>query len=229
MRHQRAFRRPGGAGSVDQAGGIVGGGCHHLEAIAAALQQRPEFVGGFTAIAADHPLQTGQVGLQPANVVIATGMHDGNARTAVAQAIFERLGAKQDGERQRHRAKFVDGEVRDDGFDGLRQHDGDAIAGFDTTGTQGIGQAIGKLLQLDEAITGPLAARIFVVDGDLVGALLMAFADLVSDIQTLGNRPAKLAANPLEIGRRVVNQSHHCLEKQELNTTPGNPESGPGC
>ncbi len=141
MRDQRALRRPGRARRVDQAGRVVGARRDHLEFVVALLEQVPELDVVVADLAADDVLEVRQLGRERAHVVVAAGVDDRDARAAVAQPVLERLGAEQDRERQRYRAELVDREVRDDGFDRLRQHDRNAVAAADAVRAQRVGES----------------------------------------------------------------------------------------
>ena len=84
-------------------------------------------------------------------------MHDGDTRATVAQPVLERFRPEQYRQRQGNRAELVNGEMGNNGFDGLRQHDGDAVAPLDTAGAQCVGELIGVFFQLAEGITGALS------------------------------------------------------------------------
>ena len=150
--------------------------------------------------------------MQRLDVVIPVRMYHGGARAAVAQPILERFRPEQDRERQRNRAELVDREVRDHGFDRLRQHDRDPVAALDTARTQRIGEPVRHGLELAEAVTGALARRVFIEYRDAIRVLLMALAHPFGDVQPRWDRPAKPGTNPVEIACRGINQSHFAGE-----------------
>jgi len=119
---------------------------------------------------------------------------DDDLGSGVLQAVSDRIGAEQHGERQRNRAELVDRNVDRRDLGPLRQQDRDAIAALHTVRRERIGQPVRGLAQ--PAVAHVLGAAVG-TDCDQSQpagiAVRPAVADLDADVELRGNGPAELA------------------------------------
>ena len=189
MGMQRALRLAGGAGGVDHHRRIVGRGIDRREIGRGARQQIGKAIvdrhdaGKFRHLAA-HAVELGE----PLRV------GDERLGAGILQAVGQRIGAEQDGDRQRDGAELVDRDMRGGDFRHLRQHDGDAVAARDAMRAQHIGEPVGGVAQ------GAVADRVLppvgmdMQDGEPVRLVHRpAVADIDADIVARRDIPAELA------------------------------------
>ena len=134
VREQRALRRPGRAGRVDDQRRRVGCGRHRLEAVGRRRQQRRQLAVDVDRL---HAFE------------LAVGEHD--RRIGVAEPHRHRVRTEARRQRHRDRAELVDGDVRDGRLGPLRQRDPDAISLPDPASTQRVREPVRVVRQLAEA------------------------------------------------------------------------------
>ena len=139
---ERALRRPGRAGGVDEERRRVGRRRGRLERGRRGREQPVEVVvdvdQGAVEAERPHPLQR-----------LPLAEHD--PRLRVAEPDVERVGAERRAQRHGDRAELVGGDVRDRGLGALREHDRDPVAGHGAGRGQGVGEPVRALAQLTEA------------------------------------------------------------------------------
>ena len=195
MRVQRALRRTGGAGGVDHHRRIVGERVFRRECVGRLLQQRVESeraVG--LAVDRHDQRQTGSAVAEPIELCQALRIGDQHLGAGILQPVGERFRPEQQRERQRHRRKLVDRDMRGHGLGRLRQQDRDPVAALDAVRAQRIGEPVG--LRPQRAIADIVDAAVGMDMNDRGAAGLAhspAVADIHADIVAIGDRPAKFA------------------------------------
>ena len=138
--------------------------------------------------------QSGSAVAEPVELCQALRIGDERPGAGILQPVGERLRPEQQRERQRHRRKLVDRDMRDHGLGRLRQQDRDPVAAVDAVRTQRIGEPV--RLRPQRAIADIVDAAVGMDMNDRGAAGLAqspAVADIHADIVAIGDRPAKFA------------------------------------
>ncbi len=139
---QGAFRISGGAGGVDDDGGIVGRGIDGGKFFRRGLDRRPERSGARRGRLADHIdiLQLRQPVADFCQFFPAGFVGHDRPGAGIGEAIFQRILAEQREQRHRHQAGAECGKVSDRQLQRLRQKRRDAVAANEPIGLQHIGK-----------------------------------------------------------------------------------------
>ncbi len=175
MGEERALRRAGRAGGVDDQRRRVGGRRHRLEPRRRCLEQRREVALDVDRLDA---------------LELAVGEHDHRIR--IVEPHRHRVRAEASRERHRDRAELVDGDVRDRRLGPLRQRDPDAIPFPHAPRPQHVREPVGVVGELAEGdAPRDLAA---VRDDDRDGIARLALANVDTKVHPRRHLPAEAPA-----------------------------------
>jgi len=192
VRMQGAFRVAGGAGGVNDQRRIFRVCVQRLEhrTLQADLGMK---IQHFTALGrrVDHiaQLQIGQARPDVIDLRQATAIGNDRAHRAVGGSMLDSVGTKQLEQWNGYRAQLVDGHVHDAGFQPLRKHDADPVAGRHALLAQAVGQAVGLLLKVQKTKVLDRTIRVLLDDCDPLRVGCPAITARLSDIESIRNIP----------------------------------------
>ena len=206
---QRTLGIAGGAGGVDHQRRVVSPAVDRREVIAFSFQQAREPFGlSIRAVGRDHQLELRQRLLDLAELGEPGGIGDQRLRSAIAQAIGQRVGAEQCRQRHGDGAELIGCHMGDWHQPPLRQQDRDPVAFADATLAQRIRKTVRLRPQLAIADGHDRPVGLDLQDRDLAGIDgRPAVAAIDADIVALRNPPAEGSAQALivaDIGKHAA-------------------------
>ena len=192
VRNERALGRPRRAAGVNQHGRVVGlrGKC--VENAAFARQQGiPVGVALPLRVAHRHHLaKAGASGPRCQQVGHRRLVGKRHHRLAMVDAVLQRLGAEQHGQRHGHGTELIHRDMCHRCFEALRHQQGDAVAALHAQLHQGVGEAVGVELKVGVAEAAGPAVFMFVVDGHGIWRIARpAGAADLGDVEVLRKLP----------------------------------------